>query len=122
MTPAEINWFETNFCLRLQIDKNPDQVVSADFNQLLSGGTRRGIYTAEDVAREQAAEQSGGPNLLENHGRNTGDLEAATNLNSNHNHLVNVAEVPATTPLVHSKPTSGSSRFSGAPKGKGSFS
>lgn len=38
--------------MKLRIDKNPDQVTSVDFNQLLGGGTGKGIYSADDIADE----------------------------------------------------------------------
>lgn len=54
ISKKEVDWFEQNFCLRLQIDKSPEQAVSADFEQLLLGGSGNGIYTADEVAAEQS--------------------------------------------------------------------
>lgn len=54
ISESELDWFENQFCLKLQIDANPEKAVSADINDLLSARPGAGIYSAEDIAREKA--------------------------------------------------------------------
>jgi hypothetical protein len=54
-TAQEIDWFESTFCLRLQIEKNPEQAQSADIATLLQGGTGPGIFSPADIAAEKAS-------------------------------------------------------------------
>jgi len=53
--PETLNWFENNFCFKLQIDTDPEAVFSADMDALLSESEGNGIHTAEEIAAEKAA-------------------------------------------------------------------
>lgn len=55
VTAEELDWFEHNFCLRLNIIKTPKEVESADPADLFSGRPGKGISTAGDIAAEQMA-------------------------------------------------------------------
>lgn len=52
---STLNWFENSFCLKLQIDADPEAVHSADMDTLLAGGEGQGIYSAEAIAAEKVA-------------------------------------------------------------------
>jgi len=124
-----LNFFEQNFCMRLQIDKNPDQVTSVDFDQLLHGGAGEGIHTADDIAEERKARAQG---LQEGQDRPNTVSTAEPYPDPSHEG-VSVEKDPLRRASSKSKKSrspaskktksksSRGERFSGKPKGKGHF-
>lgn len=59
MPSTELNektlaWFEDSFVMNLHIRENPQETLSADMETLLSGGTGRGISTPEMIEEEKS--------------------------------------------------------------------
>jgi Mu transposase, C-terminal len=128
VTAEEIDWFENSFCLKLNLIQNPESAHSADAEDLFAGRSGRGIYSAEDIAAEQAAAPELTAEVLD--AMASGDDEAMTEL-AEVEHPVSAPKKshrqtsvkPATNkPSTKSHPGSGTGRvFTGAPKGKGKF-
>lgn len=126
ISAREVDRFEGDFCLRLQIDKDPERAVTADLDQLLSGGTGDGIYTPADIAAERSAATerviSDSPDEPAGEVEQTGHLQSST---ADHppkqDDVPHAATNPTTQPRSSKakKPPTGRSR--GAPKGKGKF-
>jgi transposase InsO family protein len=114
-----LKWFENSHCVNLQIEVNPAEMISADMENLLSGGQGEGIYTPEMIEAEKLA-----------------STEKETVRSSSSMVAVDDATgPPAAGPDYRSKRPASSNdlsgknghavtsgkKFHGAPKGKGSF-
>lgn len=119
-------WFEDSFVMNLQIEENPQETLSADLETLLAGGTGRGISTPEMIEEEKsrwAAEETEEPEFEE---------PAETYLETS---SANDTEPGAGQESTPQRPSGGKKsrkrkaphdkksgrKFSGAPKGRGSF-
>lgn len=54
LSEKTLAWFEDSFVMNLQIKENPKETLSADMETLLSGGTGRGISTPEMIEEEKS--------------------------------------------------------------------
>jgi transposase InsO family protein len=113
-----LEWFENSHCVNLQIEPNPEEMISADMEVLLSGGAGRGIYTPEMIAEEKQnwANKEGSAD--------EGEALAADDMDERPKGLgAEPADLNATTDdnrdVAKTKASAG--KFAGAPKGKGSF-
>lgn len=111
----EIEWFENNFCLKLEITRNPEQLHSADIETLLNDGAGAGICTAKQVAEEQSSVRP-----------DTEDF-GALQLDMNFEETEVAAPFEQTEVGVENEAdpdhdiSNKTSRFTGKPKGKGRF-
>lgn len=126
-----LSWFENSFCLKLQIDVDPETVESADIDTLLSGSEGKGIYTAEDIAAEKEAyaetrmaltEASDGTADMSDGTKSAGDQEPGPPMRSASNRDTESrwSESSSAASADHQQ-TSPANRYSGAPKGKGTL-
>ncbi|MEP1535555.1 MAG: hypothetical protein ABJZ56_03525 [Paracoccaceae bacterium] len=124
-----LEYFEQSFCMKLQIDKNPDQVTSVDFDQLLSGGSGQGIHSADDIAEEQEAKVqlrqddaciSSGVEPTEPAEEFASDEgpNATSHLRAS---MRESLQQKKTKPKKIKSKSTRNGRYSGKPKGKGSF-
>ncbi|WP_031323998.1 DDE-type integrase/transposase/recombinase [Rhodobacter capsulatus] len=132
MTAEEIDWFEKSFCLKLQITKTPRPTLSADMETLLSGGQGPGIFGAHEIAAEKATaalDTGAGDHAeamaLSDPVSNTSTPAACSGVETS---WKSSSAAPRDQPDVaasdvSSRRTEGSApgRFTGEPKGKGSF-
>lgn len=124
-----LGYFEQSFCMKMQIDKNPEQVTSVDFDQLLDGGAGKGIHSAEDIADEQRAKaqpRQGEACISSEAGPTEPAEEFASDEGPNAtSHLRPSMREPQqqkkTKPTKTKSKSTRNGRFSGKPKGKGSF-
>lgn len=127
VSPGEVDWFEHSHCLKLNVMQNPDSMHRADAEDLFAGRSGRGIYTAEQIAAEQAAPEISDDTLNavasdDDEGRPAqveGESSAATSKTSKRK---SPAKSASQKPTASSKAVSGTGRvFTGAPKGKGTL-
>ncbi len=124
MRPEELDWFEARYCVKLQIDRNPEAVYSADMDELLSGGEGRGIFTAEDIKEEKRRNTASAVSESASSSAAIGAGDASekeTVGNPSVRSIADTAETSARGSTQPPKETKDASkqRFSGAPKGKG---
>lgn len=131
ITTEEIDAFEKSYCLKVQIVKKPGETASADLDVLLDGGTGPGIHTPEEIAAEKAAFAAAARAALDESNLAPGESAAAgTGLSHASNAVGDAPEGKSMNPRSAAPSTRGkavsgtktSGRFSGAPKGKGTFS
>lgn len=113
-----LEWFENSHCVNLQVEPNPEEMISADMEVLLSGGAGRGIFTAEMIAEEKQKRAN------KRTGTGEGEALASDEVDEPPKELdAEPADLNATSDdnrnVVKTKSSGG--KFAGAPKGKGSF-
>ncbi|MEP2983666.1 MAG: hypothetical protein ABJN39_19565 [Sulfitobacter sp.] len=126
-----LSWFENSFCFKLQIDADPEAVFSADLETLLADGEGNGIHTAEDIAAEKAAYFAKRSNSTTTSNLEPGSMNLfAAEGGQEAQELPPTAAAGDPPTSWSDSPTnvssvtdqsSTSSRFSGAPKGKGTL-
>lgn len=127
LSEKTLAWFEDKFVMNLQIKENPTETLSADMETLLAGGTGRGISTPEMIEEEKSkwtAEQEG-----EGGDEAPADADPGNSNGRSDMERGDGQENTSDRPSGGKKPrkqkappgkTSGR-KFSGAPKGRGSF-
>ncbi len=129
VTADQIDWFENSFCLKLQIQKTPERGHSADMDTLLAGGTGSGIFTPDDIAEEKAAAtcQQEKAGMSEVPGASSPvpldwvDPPASSSATGEPPTTNAEKSSPAEPAPRDKSDTASARRFTGKPKGKGSF-
>ncbi|EGJ20325.1 hypothetical protein RSWS8N_19234 [Cereibacter sphaeroides WS8N] len=127
ITPEQLDWFESSFCLRLNVIRTPEATRSADMGDLLAGRTGAGIHSAADIAAERTAEAEAAQPEPEPDGAlpppDAPEPEPPTAADPPARRGRKPAPKPDPSPPAGGdapQPAPGR-RFSGAPKGKGRF-
>lgn len=129
----EVEQFERNYCLGLQVKKSPQQVRSANMDDVLAGRAGPGIYTADDIAREKddavrtaeaisESEEPTGSDIVENHADWGVVAQDGEGVEKNSGETA-IASLPDKKPHKRDvRSRSGQhARYSGKPRGKGTF-
>ncbi|PZX06851.1 DDE-type integrase/transposase/recombinase [Celeribacter halophilus] len=121
-----LEWFENSHCVRLQIEKNPAESISADMDTLLSGGQGRGIYSPEMIEAEKRSRADKEASEPLGEGAEpctttapTNDTSAPPDVGSDRAARQSVGT--GTNKKSKGKTKAPGKTFSGAPKGRGSF-
>jgi transposase InsO family protein len=121
-----LEWFENSHCVHLQIEKNPDEMISADMDALLSGEPGRGIYTPKMIEEERLsrAEKDASESMEEGAEACAAtapadDISGPSGAGSDR--VAQQSVDTGTNKKSKGKTKASGKTFSGAPKGKGSF-